>query len=441
MDIYKKADIIPQKEKLLLSDKKKIANYLTNDFREPVRDPIWKNIFFPVPFKKIIHEPAFQKLHNIKQLGPIFHIYPGATHTRFSHSLGVFNIARKMIQTLLRYKELDFLTFEGLKAFLCAALLHDIGHFPFAHSLKELPLKDHEKLTSELILSTPLKKIIESGIGTDPDLTAAIIDTTLKSGNEEVLFFRNILSGVLDPDKLDYLNRDAYYCGVPYGIQDSDYILNKIIPHRTHGIALGIDALGAVENILFSKYLMYKAVYWHKTVRIATAMIKKAVFEGLENSIIRPEDLYGLDDNTFYKKFGTSKYEPFKLIKDVSERNFYKCIYEIPFSQSNPVHKSLINLTNRAEMEKEISLAFKLRGKPGISPYSVIIDIPEDISFELEVPVKIDDTFADYSSSGSVFTPPVINGFVTAIRKIRIIASESLAKKVKGGKELAKWLN
>ena len=120
-------------------------------------------------------------------------------------------------------------------------------------------------------------------------------------------FFWKILSGVLDPDKLDYLNRDAFFCGVPYGIQDVDFILEEVFPHVENGVAISPKGITALENILFSKYLMYKTVYWHKTVRIATAMIKKAIAMALEEGAIGTQDLYGLDDEQFSARFSRAR--------------------------------------------------------------------------------------------------------------------------------------
>ena len=155
-------------------------------------------------------------------------------------------------------------------------------------SLKELPLKEHEVLTGEIILSKELYNPIKEELGVPPEMVAAIIDKNLPDGgDEQIVLFRNLLSGVLDPDKLDYLTRDAYFCGVPYGIQDVDFIISRIKPYKKSGLAVDSQGLPAVENLLFSKYLMYKTVYWHKTVRVATAMIKKAIISGLTEEIGR----------------------------------------------------------------------------------------------------------------------------------------------------------
>ena len=228
---------------------KGILLHLREDYNDPVRDPLWKNINLSGPLLKLISQRSVQKLARIKQLGPSYLVYPGATHTRLNHSLGVFHIAKRIMETLVSNSTERILSLAGVKAFLCASLLHDLGHFPYAHSLKELPLKEHEVLTGEIILSKELYNPIKEELGVPPEMVAAIIDKNLPDGgDEQIVLFRNLLSGVLDPDKLDYLTRDAYFCGVPYGIQDVDFIISRIKPYKKSGLAVDSQGLPAVEK-------------------------------------------------------------------------------------------------------------------------------------------------------------------------------------------------
>jgi HD superfamily phosphohydrolase len=410
-----------------MSWKDPLLNHLDRDYTEPIRDPLWHNIRISAELKRITQQTAFQRLGRIKQLGPAFHVYPGATHTRLAHSFGVFHIARLFIRKFIPSPSCPRLTIGGVKAFLLAALLHDLGHFPYAHSLKELALKKHEALTAELVLREPLSDAVRGILGIDPYTPAAIVDDALpvRDGGE-ISFYRNILSGVLDPDKLDYLNRDAYFCGVPYGIQDIDFIISKIDPHPKQGVALSEQGVSAVENLLFSKYLMYKTVYWHKTVRIATAMIKKAVFSALAERHIRNEDLYGIDDEEFTRMFGQLPAELKSLTEGVTNRSLYKVLTETDFDEGNPKHRGLTGLESRHEMEKQ--LAERISGITGgrIAETHVIIDVPEPISFEVNLPILKQGSEVSFAASGSVFNPPVVQGFTSSLRKIRCIVPERL---------------
>ncbi len=413
-----------------MSEKDRIIRHLDGDYTEPIRDPLWKHIYLTPGLMEIVASPPFQKLSGIKQLGVAHLVYPGATHTRFVHSLGVFYLAKRMIRVLLGSEDPPSLTLEGVKAFLAAALLHDIGHFPFTHSLKELPLKNHEKLTAELILSDPLEGLISRRFGADPRLAAAIVDETADDGGlREVVFFRRILSGVLDPDKLDYLNRDAYYCGVPYGVQDTDFVIGRIHPHPERGLALDLAGLPAVENILFSKYLMYRAVYWHKTVRIATAMIKKAVFLALKEGAIRPEELYGLDDEDFFRVVAAREFAPFSLVRRVAARDLLKTAVDLPWDGER--FRRLEDLELRGEAEARIAAeASRAAGMP-VRPEDVVVDIPERITFEIDLPVlAAGGRTLEYAEAGSVFSPPVVRGFSRALRTLRVALPAEAAARI-----------
>ncbi len=413
-----------------------ILEYLDREFTLPVRDPLWRNINFSPSFKKLLSDRSFQRLGRIKQLGPAFHVYPGAVHTRLNHSLGVFHVAGQIMRSLLSHNKPELITIDGLKAFLCAALFHDLGHFPFAHSLKELPLTDHETLSSEIILSRPLAPAIKEALGIDPSFVAAIINEEMSdNGNPEIGFYRQILSGVLDPDKLDYLNRDAFFCGVPYGIQDADFIIHKLTSFH-NAPALDRSGILAVENLLFSKYLMYKAVYWHKTVRIATGMIKKALFMALQEGIIQNSDLYNIDDEQFFQILSKKNYRPFSLIERVLNRNFYKSVIEVNFDPANHAHSKLLDLNYRFDKSVEIASKISQKVQQNVYPESVIIDIPEPISFEIDVTIMNGSTPMNFTDAGSVFTGSVVKGFTSSLRKVRLFVPETLKNTAESYKDI-----
>ncbi len=393
------------------------ATYLDTSFYNPVRDPVWGSIMLSEGFKKIVSSPVLQKMNRIRQLGPTYLVYPGAVHTRFIHSLGVYHMGYRMIRRLITFDSCPQVTVQDVNAFLCACLLHDLGHFPYTHSLKELPLKKHEALTGEYILAEPLASLIRSALEIDPAIPAAIVDTSLPTSDATVKFFRNILSGVLDPDKLDYLTRDAFFCGVPYGTQDIEFVLSSIYPHPERGISILPSGIPAVENILFSKYLMYKTVYWHKTVRCATGMIKKAIMAALNDGVLTPDDLYGLDDESLFQAGrgdGASR-----LFDMVHGRELFKMTHEVVFDDTNPYHMSLLDLKKRGEEEA------KLAEKLSCDSVSVIIDVPENITFETTLPVYENGTFRSFSGRAGLET------FSDPLRKIRIFVDPSVADKAR----------
>jgi len=336
--------------------------------------------------------------------------------------MGVFYLARRILQKLLTSPRCPHFTLEGGKAFLTAALVHDLGHFPFTHSLKELPLKEHEVLTAEMVLSEPLARVIKEEVGTEPRKVAAIVDSDIESTDWEVHFFRHILSGPLDPDKLDYLTRDAYFCGVPYGTQDIDYILSRIQPAPSGGIALEEQGISGLEHLLFSKYLMYRSVYWHRTVRLATGMIKKALHLGLGQGSIEPSELYHLDDETFYSSLTSKKGVPaFRLIEDVQKGILFGLAGETAFDPKNPHHQRLTKMAERSWAESQLRKKIQTLLQIPLEEHDLVLDIPEAVSFEIQMPIlnKKGDEIT-YPGTKTVFTPRVVEDFTQTLRIIRL---------------------
>jgi uncharacterized protein len=418
-----------------------LLGFLASNFTEPIRDPLWGNVFLSPGLERIATSVPFAKLGRIKQLGPAFLVYPGATHTRRAHSIGVFHMARRLAWALAAKGQLDFCTREGLSSYLVAALCHDLGHFPFAHSLKELPLETHEALTARELLAEPLASLVRAA-GADPEAAAAIVDESRPleggrgvGGARELLFFRSLLSGVLDPDKLDYLDRDAFFCGVPYGLQDSDFILQRVAVGPGDLLAIEERGLMSVEGLLFSKYLMYRSVYWHKGVRSATAMIKKAVLMALGEGVLRPEELYGLDDEGFYAKLRSIDYPPFALASAVFEGRVYGTVLDLPFDSGNERQSRLLDLGARLRAEEELA------HEAGIGSLDLVIDLPESVSFETDLPV-VGDAGAGatrafpFSESPTVFTPPVVEGFASSLRRLRVFAREPSERLARAARSL-----
>ena len=399
-----------------------LLNTLVHRFDVVVRDPVWGDVHMDAPLHTLFQSRAFMVLDRIRQLGPVALVYPGATHSRKAHSLGVYHIARRMALALVEKGEIDFVTRQGLRSFLSAALCHDIGHFPYAHSLKELPLTRHETLAGDMIVSEPLRSLIEA-CGADPEQTAAIIDANRPAGeNRETLLFRSFLSGVLDPDKIDYLTRDAFYCGVPYGIQDADYIMRRLIVHDDR---LAIDQKGemSIEALIFAKYQMYRAVYWHPVVRAATAMVRKAVHLALEEGVLEPAHLYGIDDTSFGRLVSHQKFPPFRLIREAEEKHVYRLAAEHCFDSDNPVHADLLDIGKRVEAETTLAQA------AGLPELDVVIDIPERITLETDLMVKTDDGFEAFEHRSTLFQPDIVQKISGVLRTVRVyIRPQSLAR-------------
>ena len=267
-----------------------------------VRDPLWGNIRLGVRAAAVVDSPPFQRLRRVKQLGFAHLVYPGAVHTRFLHALGVHHLARRALGTLESGGALDELTGserEILPLVPLAALLHDVGHYAFSHAMEEIEPDSlpghHEELAGRFLDARPIREVLED---VRPDAPSVVADFIRgRSGHP----LQGLIAGSLDLDKIDYLARDSFFCGVPYGAVDVDRLLDSLTLAREEPgapLELGVTEKGitALESLLFSKYQMFRNVYWHHTVRAATALFRRLVETALDTGVLGPEELPGRTD-------------------------------------------------------------------------------------------------------------------------------------------------
>ncbi len=404
---------------------------LHREATEIIRDPIHHDIPLSVAMKRITRSSVMMKLHAVKQLGPAYLLYPGAQHTRYEHSLGVYAIARQMILSLLSRESDDShfpFTIQGIHAFFIATLLHDVGHFPYAHALKNCVHPDHEIIgAAKIEQDEELYNLITGEAETSVEAVCQIIDTTRKCEDPQILFYRSLLSGTLDPDKLDYLCRDAFYCGVPYGVQDVEYLLRHI-GISDEKLYIEGKALGAVEHLLFSKYLMYKYVYWHATTRCATAMIKTAVLKALESGSISNENLIHLDDLEFERLMDSFDPSPSSaLFTMVKKGHLLKETVRIPFRSERENHQKYSSEIERLELEKQIYEELR-KINPQLEEFMVVLDISEEVTFESDLPVQEESgkEIRPFHASSELFSPQLVSLFTSSLREFRLFTPDDI---------------
>ena len=291
---------------------------------EVVRDPLWNNIRLDPEALAVVDTPAVQRLRYVRQLGHAFLVYPGATHTRFEHALGTYHLARRVLAQLDELEGRRPDPAEGLRVRL-AALLHDIGHYPFSHSLEEAGLPHHEDLAARHLTTGPLAAALER-LGAPATALLPLIQGTSPSP------LAAIVAGSLDVDKLDYLTRDATMCGVPYGVIDVDRLLTSLTLAEGPGgqavLALHAKGLAALESLLFAKYQMYRNVYWHHAVRSATAMFKRLVRRTIAAGRMTAEAVaIATDDGLIHE---LQQRDPTGLAGALRERRLAKRALDIP---------------------------------------------------------------------------------------------------------------
>ncbi|MGH7482929.1 MAG: HD domain-containing protein [Longimicrobiales bacterium] len=275
-----------------------------------LRDPLWDTIRLDEVAVRIVDSAAFQRLRYIKQLGLAHLVYPGATHSRFDHALGVYHLMQRALAIL---GEPDGAGPDGAgpsagagdvapadhRLVPLAGLLHDIGHYPFSHAVEELEEGrlpgHHEAVSGRFLDDADVRAALES---VAPDAVARI-EALIRGRSDSPL--QGLVSGPLDLDKIEYLKRDARFSGVPYGEVDVDRLLHALVLLEDPGtgrLEVGVHEKGvaALESLLFAKYQMFRNVYWHHAVRAATVLYKRIVDDALDGGMITGDELVGRTD-------------------------------------------------------------------------------------------------------------------------------------------------
>ena len=308
---------------------------------------------------KIIDTPIFQRLRRIRQLSGAHLIYPGAQHTRFEHSLGVMHIASMAGQVLA---EKGVVSSDDIQNLRLASLLHDIGHGPFSHLFEEIFEEkrkiSHEDLGRDIILKTEIGDIISKN-GFDKKLI-----TKLAFGDSKLQFMNEIISGVLSADMMDYLLRDGYFTGAEHAKIDHHRLTHSLDVYKNK-LALDKSALVNFETMMISRYQMFKAVYFHKTVRAGEVMLLEAMdlAEGeLGLSSMNLDEYLQLSDDVILAKLlnlpeHNSKLKASKKIAtDYLNRNLFKSVFETTLTGKAITKKHMQELREEVSKKSKIDI-------------------------------------------------------------------------------------
>ena len=350
---------------------------------EIIRDPLWNNIRVDPLAMRLVDSRAFQRLRYVRQLGLAYLVYPGASHSRFEHALGAYHLARR---TLGLFTERDLtvaLDPETCRIVRCAALLHDIGHYPFSHALEEIGALHHEEVARPLIMGGEIADILRGELGADAP--ERIMDLIRGRSNSPL---QGLISGSLDLDKIEYLKRDAFMCGVNYGDIDVDRLLHSLTlvedPERgAPMVGISEKGLSALESLLFAKYQMYRNVYWHHAVRSATAMYKRLVDGALRAGSLGAEALASYTDEGLLHEL--AEHAPTPLLAALRERRLYKRVFECPAAELPPDIGEWIADDRALVVAVEDQLARELHLQPG----ELLLDYPMKTQMlGLDIPVR-----------------------------------------------------
>ncbi|TVY06815.1 HD domain-containing protein [Paenibacillus cremeus] len=356
------------------------------------KDPVHKYIYVQdQTIWDLINTKEFQRLRRIRQLGTCFLTFHGAEHSRFSHSLGVYEVTRKIISQFERNQYEDWPREERLLC-LCAALLHDVGHGPFSHSIEKTFGTHHEEWSCRIVLGdTEVNRVLQQVSPTFPQQVAGVI---AKTYTHEIVV--SLVSSQLDADRMDYLLRDAYFTGVNYGTFDLERILRVMRPYQGH-IVVKESGMHAVEDYLMSRYQMYWQVYFHPVTRSADIVLHKIFGRAKElyeqnyafRFILPPlvrlfekkltvHDYYLLDEALMQTTLMQWAFEEDAILADLCSRFLQRRLF--PYVTLDRIDPEQIE---------------RLRGQMdllGVDPgYYLEIDFPSDLSYDVYRPGEHDE--------------------------------------------------
>jgi HD superfamily phosphohydrolase len=340
-----------------------------------IKDPVHGYVEVEDYALALLDSPALQRLRYIHQLGFSYLVYPGANHTRFEHSLGTMYLADVASRKFgLSDAERTLVT--------AAALLHDIGHGPFSHAsepiLEQLLHRTHDDIEG-IVHEQVGDVLLQHGI--DPDEICAVVN-----GHHAL---SGIIHGDLDVDRMDYLLRDAYYTGAPYGTVDAHRLIRNMI-RTDDGIVLDENGINAAESLLIARTLMRPTVYFHHVSRIGESMFHLAMLEhlqGKENGVA--ELVLHMDDPACMQVLRTSESPIARtLIEGIYRRRLYKRALYVGRDQVNTT-AFLLGMT----LEKSRSLAAAIARQADVEAHTVLVDTPPFPS-EMSMGVRVKNLHA-----------------------------------------------
>jgi HD superfamily phosphohydrolase len=327
----------------------------------------------------LVGTKEFQRLRRIKQLGTTFLTFHGAEHSRFNHSLGVYEIVRRIIDDVFAGRP-EWNDDDRLLT-LCAALLHDLGHGPFSHSFEKVFDFDHEDFTQNIVLGDTEVNFILKKVS--PDFPQQVAEVIAKTSAKKLVV--SLISSQIDADRMDYLQRDAYFTGVSYGQFDMERILRVMRPKEDQ-VVIKKSGMHAVEDYIMSRYQMYWQVYFHPVSRSAEVILTKILHRAkqlYENNYsfkndpihfysfftdkVTLEDYLKLDESIIMYYFQIWQEEDDQILSDLCTRFVNRNLFK--YAEFDPA-KEYKKLT-------ELNTLFE---KAGIDPeYYLVVDSSSDL--------------------------------------------------------------
>lgn len=406
-----------------------------------IRVPVEQDILFTDRVRAVVDTREFQRLRQITQLALASRVYPGAIHSRFEHALGVYHNAVCYLRQLgLDPRFAATVNSHDAEVLIVASLLHDVGHWPFCHPIEDLALPgvpEHEDFARQFLgFDSELASVLRQQWNIQPE---EIIQVLVGKATAPALSLRqSILSGPIDIDKMDYLNRDSQHCGVPYGRNfDRNRLISSLIVNEAgDGLALSTKGKTAAEMMVFARYVMFSEVYWHHAVRAATTMFTRAFFE-----------LYpSLNLNQLFQQ---NEPDMIATLRQAAAGTPVENLCEGLFGPKRLIHKRLCeySLNHRPDLYRTLRqmaypdlvncsnrLADQFRSQFGwqFSDSEVLIDAPplhREVEFKVDIYDPAIQTYSPLNEISPIVASMSKTGFDDCVKRVRVCVSEKLKAK------------
>ena len=342
-----------------------------------IRDPVHGYVKMTEVERDLIDTPFVQRLRRVHQLAGSYLVYPGAVHTRFEHVVGAMHVAGLIAESIAPTCGIGP---DQIQEVRIAALLHDVGHGPFSHMYEEVLAErtdvTHEDISQRIVLETPIRDVLGRNGFSAKKMSAFAVGKQ----NRRPLFMNEIIAGGLSADIMDYLLRDSYFTGVEYGKVDIRRVIDslQVVEGR---LAVENAALYAFEALLLARYEMFKAVYFHRTVRAAELMLVQSM--KLADDALGLTDLSNLDsyleltDEIVLQRLATLNpstselKEARRLALGFRNRNLVKCVFERLVQRKDQMVSSLF-----AKERVREQVTAELAEAAGVDRMHVFLDVP-----------------------------------------------------------------
>ncbi len=403
-----------------------------------IRVPMEQNVPFTPRVRALVDTPEFQRLGEISQLGLVSRVYPGARHSRLEHALGVYYNALRYLRQLKqdhRFQELvDRPTAELL---IVAALLHDLGHWPFCHPIEDLGLAGmppHEVHAARFLTpGTGIAEVLRNDWQVEPGDVLDVLAP--RSDAPRLRLLRSIISGPIDVDKLDYLERDSLHCGVPYGRNfDKQRLIQSLVVNAAgDGLAITSKGKTAAELMVFARYVMFSEVYWHHAVRAATSMFARSFYElatSLELQTLFQSTEAGMIAELRRRAIGT----PVAVLLEGlfgRMRRLYKRAAEFSDLESSEMYRRLARrpYTELVEFSRRLAERMSRRLGRAVNTTEVLLDAPpprREIEFAVEVYFPKQDRYRPLREVSPVVDALARTQFDDYVKRVRVFVAPEL---------------